>query len=52
MPAAKLPLVNSAVIDACDARDGVTDGVLNDPRSCTFDVAALQCKAGADRETA
>ena len=46
VPAAKLRLVNRAVLDACDARDGVTDGLLNDPRTCTFDVAALQCKAG------
>ena len=33
-------------MNACDARDGVTDGVLNDPRTCSFDVAKLQCKAG------
>jgi hypothetical protein len=46
VPAAKLQMVNRAVINACDARDGVTDGLLNDPRSCTFDVASLQCKAG------
>ena len=29
----------------CDAKDGVTDGVLNDPRQCHFDPAALLCKA-------
>jgi feruloyl esterase len=46
VPAAKLRLVNEAVIKACDARDGVTDGILNDPRKCSFDVASLQCKAG------
>ena len=44
--AAKLDMVNKAVINACDARDGVTDGVLNEPTKCTFDVASLQCKAG------
>jgi feruloyl esterase len=47
MTAAKLDLVNKAVLNACDARDGVADGVLNDPLKCSFDVAALQCKAGA-----
>jgi feruloyl esterase len=44
--AAKLAVVNKAVLDACDARDGVKDGFLNEPRSCTFDVASLQCTAG------
>ena len=46
VPAAKLEMVNRAVVNACDARDGVEDGLLNDPRACTFDVASLQCKAG------
>jgi len=46
LSAAKLEMVNKAVINACDAKDGVTDGVLNDPTKCTFDVASLQCKAG------
>ena len=44
--AAQLAMVNRAVVNACDAKDGIIDGLLNDPRSCTFDVAALQCKAG------
>src|SRR5207302_845910 len=34
----------------CDAQDGVTDGVVDDPRRCTFDPGALQCK-GADEAT-
>ena len=46
VPAAKLEMVTRAVVNACDARDGVADGVLNNPTSCTFDVASLQCKAG------
>jgi len=44
--AAKLELVNKAMLNACDAKDGVADGVLNEPTKCTFDVASLQCKAG------
>ncbi|MDB6001846.1 MAG: hypothetical protein JWP52_3545 [Rhizobacter sp.] len=44
---AKNTLLNTAVIAACDAADGVTDGVINDPRSCTFNPASLQC-TGAD----
>ena len=46
VPAAKLEMVNRAVINACDAKDGITDGVLNEPTKCSFDVATLQCKAG------
>lgn len=47
LPAATLRMVNDAVLEACDAGDGVRDGILNDPRTCSFDVASLQCKAGA-----
>jgi feruloyl esterase len=43
----KLPLVTNAALAACDAHDGVTDGVLDDPRSCSFDPATLLC-SGAD----
>jgi feruloyl esterase len=46
LPNEKLQLANRAVLAACDARDGVTDGLLNDPRACTFDVSTLQCKGG------
>jgi feruloyl esterase len=46
IPAAKLPLVTRAVVAACDANDGVSDGVVDDPRSCAFDPASLQCAAG------
>ena len=45
IPASKLPALARAVNAACDAQDGVTDGVLNDPRQCKFDPAALLCKA-------
>jgi feruloyl esterase len=45
---AKLPLITKAAVAACDALDGVTDGVLDDPRRCTFDPAALACRGAAD----
>lgn len=45
--APKMALLNQAVIRACDANDGVTDGVIDDPRQCNFDPAVLQC-SGAD----
>jgi feruloyl esterase len=46
LPTATLAVLNEAVIAACDARDGVTDGLLNDPRTCTFDPATLLCRGG------
>ncbi len=46
IPAAKVPLIGNAVNAACDALDGVKDGVLSDPRRCHFDPATLQCKNG------
>ncbi len=45
LPQSALELLNSAVIKACDAIDGIVDGVLDDPRKCTFDPVALQCAA-------
>jgi len=50
MSAEKLSLLHNAVLRACDALDGVKDGVLEDPTRCHFDPQALQCK-GADRLT-
>jgi feruloyl esterase len=47
LPVPKLPMLNHAVVAACDALDGLEDGVIADPRRCRFDPAALQCK-GAD----
>jgi feruloyl esterase len=37
-------LIHRAVLESCDALDGVADGVLEDPRRCTFDPGVLQCK--------
>jgi len=49
VPAAKLATLNKAAIDACDAGDGVKDGLINNPRACKFDPAVLLCK-GADSD--
>lgn len=43
---AKLPMVRDAVLQKCDALDGVTDGLLSDPRLCDFDPAELLCRPG------
>ena len=34
-------MIESRVVAACDRNDGVTDGVVDDPRSCRFDVGTL-----------
>ena len=38
-----LKLIGDAVMNKCDALDGIKDGVLNDPRQCDFDVSSLAC---------
>lgn len=48
IPAEKLPLLGNAVNAACDALDGIADGVLDDPRACSFDPGELTCAAGQD----
>ena len=40
---AALKLIGDAVMAQCDALDGLSDGVLNDPRQCDFDVSSLAC---------
>jgi Tannase and feruloyl esterase len=44
IPAAKLPAIAKAVDAACDAQDGTSDGILDDPRKCHFDPSAMLCK--------
>jgi feruloyl esterase len=46
IPSSKLPAIASAVNAACDAQDGVADGILNEPDKCKFDPAVLLCKEG------
>jgi feruloyl esterase len=44
---AQVPLIQKAVLAACDAQDGLADGVLTDPRTCGWDPAELQCSASS-----
>ena len=46
LPASKLAAIQKASLASCDALDGVGDGIVDDPRRCRFDPAAIQCKDG------
>jgi feruloyl esterase len=39
IPVEKLPALNKAVYDKCDAVDGLKDGIIDDPRRCKFDAS-------------
>jgi pimeloyl-ACP methyl ester carboxylesterase len=42
---ADLGLIRQGVLAACDAQDGVTDGLVSNPAACQFDIRSLQCSA-------
>jgi Tannase and feruloyl esterase len=46
----KLKVVEGALYAKCDKRDGLTDGLIDDPRRCDFDPARdiSKCSAGQD----
>lgn len=48
VPVCRFELATAAAIEACDAMDGVKDGILDDPRRCTFDPKTLVGKAAGD----
>ena len=45
IPPKKLPAIQAAALAACDALDGVKDGVIEDPSRCHFDPGVLLCQA-------
>ena len=48
LPDRKLPAIERAALAACDASDGVKDGVITDPTKCRFDPQKLLCR-GSDQ---
>ena len=45
----KVPAIETAVLAACDATDGVKDGIVSDPERCHFDPRVLQCQGPESR---
>jgi feruloyl esterase len=43
IPPSKYPVIHKAVVDKCDALDGIKDGVLDNPKACKFDPGVLAC---------
>ncbi len=49
LPLAKLPVLEALIDANCDLVDGISDGIIDDPRQCTFDpdVDIPVCPAGS-----
>jgi len=50
IPPAKLKAIEAAALASCDARDGVSDSVLDDPTKCAFNPSVLLCKGSESNE--
>lgn len=48
---AQLPILHRAVMEACDAGDGLKDGIISDPFTCKFDPSVVECKAGQSSDS-
>jgi len=45
IPPVKYPIIHKAALATCDMRDGLKDGLIDDPTKCDFDPKVLLCKA-------
>jgi feruloyl esterase len=50
IPPAKLRTIQAAALNACDANDGVKDGVIENPAQCNFNPSVLLCN-GAESDS-
>jgi feruloyl esterase len=44
IPPDKYRVLHEAALNACDAKDGLKDGLIGNPESCKFDPIVVQCK--------
>lgn len=49
IPPEKYPVIHAAALNACDALDGIDDGLIANPSTCRFDPGILECRNGDDR---
>jgi len=45
IPPAKYAAIEAATLAACDARDGLKDGLISEPLACAFDPTPLLCQS-------
>jgi feruloyl esterase len=45
IPPNKYPMIHHAVLEACDAGDGLRDGIIDNPEICHVDFKSLECAA-------
>jgi feruloyl esterase len=43
--------LQEATLKSCDGLDGVVDGVVDDPRNCSFDPKEIMCQAGVESDS-
>jgi feruloyl esterase len=46
IPPRKYAMIHQFVLNACDAKDGVKDGLIENPEACNVDFKQLTCKLG------
>ncbi len=46
LPIAKVEILSKATLAECDAKDGLKDDLISDPRLCTFKPETLKCAGG------
>ena len=50
IPPSKYSMIHEAVLNACDALDGLKDGIIENPMTCNFDYVKLACNATCNQE--
>ena len=50
LPPSKTKMLRDAVLDACDAQDGLRDRIVSNPAGCSFDPSTLRCQDGKDHK--